>query len=40
MNKLALFGGEKTITETFAPYRSIGQEEVDAVRGVVENGLL
>jgi dTDP-4-amino-4,6-dideoxygalactose transaminase len=40
MNKLALFGGEKTITETFAPYRSIGQEEVDAVKGVVENGLL
>lgn len=40
MNKLALFGGEKTITETFAPYRSIGQEEVDAAKAVVETGLL
>lgn len=40
MNKLALFGGSKTITEAFAPYRSIGQEEVDAAKAVVETGML
>ncbi len=38
--KLALFGGEKTITQTFKRYNSIGQEEVDAAKAVVESGVL
>ncbi len=38
--KLALFGGPKSITEPFKRYNSIGQEEVEAARLVVENGNL
>ncbi len=38
--KLALFGGEKVITQPFVPYNSIGKEEVDAAREVVEGGVL
>jgi len=40
MHDLALFGGPKTINRPFAPYRSIGQEEVNAARAVVETGVL
>lgn len=40
MSELALFGGPKTIVEPLAPYRSIGREEVDAARAVVESGIL
>jgi perosamine synthetase len=35
--KLALFGGEKTITRSFKRYNSIGREEVDAAKAVVES---
>jgi perosamine synthetase len=38
--KLALFGGEKTITRSFKRYNSIGREEVDAAKAVVESGVL
>lgn len=37
---LAIFGGPKTIIECFAPYRSIGDEEVGAAKAVVESGVL
>jgi perosamine synthetase len=40
MNHLALFGGTKTITSPFAPYRSIGPEEAAAALSVVETGVL
>jgi len=40
MSDLALFGGPKTITGPFRPYRSIGREEVEAARSVVETGVL
>lgn len=40
MDKLALFGGEKTICDAFVPYRAIGQEEVDAAKAVIESGVL
>ena len=40
MSELALFGGPKTVTKTFSPYNSIGQEEIDAVKSVVESGVL
>jgi dTDP-4-amino-4,6-dideoxygalactose transaminase len=40
MSELALFGGPKTITRPFAPYRSIGREEAEAVRAVLESGVL
>jgi len=39
-SKLALFGGVKTIPNPFKRYNAIGQEEVEAVRGVVESGVL
>lgn len=39
-DKLALFGGPKAITTPFQRYNSIGQEEVEAVRLVVESGNL
>jgi len=39
-NKLALYGGQKTITHSFAPYNSIGTEELDAANKVVESGVL
>ena len=38
--KLALFGGPKVITTAFERYNSIGQEEVEAARLVVESGNL
>ena len=38
--KLALHGGEKTIKKTIARYNSIGLEEVEAVKSVVEDGVL
>lgn len=38
--KLALFGGPKAITKSFERYNSIGQEEVEAARLVVESGNL
>lgn len=37
---LALLGGPKTITKTFARYNPIGAEEVDAAKGVIESGVL
>ncbi|HOI72915.1 MAG TPA: DegT/DnrJ/EryC1/StrS family aminotransferase [Syntrophales bacterium] len=40
MRELALFGGPKTISHPFSPYRSIGSEEEEAVRSVVESGIL
>jgi perosamine synthetase len=39
-SKLALLGGTKTISNPFKRYNSIGHEEIDAVRGVVESGVL
>lgn len=40
MSRLAIHGGPKTIHETFALYRSIGQEEVEAAKKVIESGVL
>lgn len=40
MNHLALFGGMKTITDPFTPYRSIGSEEAEAALSVVKTGIL
>ena len=40
MNELALFGGPKTITESFARYNSIGGEEAAAVQEVMKSGVL
>lgn len=40
MTELALFGGPKAIPEPFAKYNSIGREEVDAAKAVVESGML
>lgn len=37
---LAIHGGEKTIKKTIARYNSIGVEEVEAVKSVVEGGVL
>ena len=37
---LALLGGPKTITQPFRPYESIGKEEVEAAKAVVESGVL
>jgi perosamine synthetase len=37
---LALFGGPKTIRTRFQRYNSIGKEEAEAARAVVETGLL
>ena len=37
---LALFGGPKVINETFKCYNPIGSEEVEAVKQVVESGVL
>ena len=38
--KLALFGGPKTIEKPFKRYNSIGREEVAAAKAVVESGVL
>ena len=37
---LALLGGPKTITKTFARYNPIGKEEVEAAKAVIESGVL
>ncbi len=37
---LAICGGPKTISRKFKRYNPLGQEEVDAVRDVVESGIL
>jgi perosamine synthetase len=39
-NKLALYGGAKTISIPFKKYSSIGEEEVLATKEVVESGVL
>jgi perosamine synthetase len=38
--KLALFGGPKTITDPFKRYNPIGKEEVKAAKSIVESGIL
>jgi len=38
--KLAIFGGEKTISTPLRPYSSIGTEELEAAKAVVESGVL
>jgi len=38
--KLAIHGGPKTIIKTFKRYNSIGKEEVNAAKAVVESGVL
>ena len=38
--KLAIHGGPKTITKPFKRYNSIGKDEVDAAKAVVESGVL
>ncbi len=38
--KLALLGGPKAIDKPFKRYNSMGQEEVDAAKSVVESGVL
>lgn len=40
MEKLALLGGEKTIKATFRKYNSMGAEEVQAAKEVIESGVL
>jgi perosamine synthetase len=40
IEKLAIHGGSKVITKPFKLYNSIGQEEVDAAKAVVESGVL
>jgi len=40
MSELALLGGPRTIAEAFESYNSIGKEEVEAARAVVETGVL
>lgn len=40
VEKLALFGGPQTITDPFKRYNSIGQEESDAAKAVIESGVL
>jgi perosamine synthetase len=39
-NKLAIYGGTKTINKTFTPYNSIGLEEKNAAVKVIESGVL
>jgi dTDP-4-amino-4,6-dideoxygalactose transaminase len=38
--KLAIFGGEKTVSRPFSKYKSIGNEEVKAAKKVIESGIL
>ena len=38
--KLALFGGPKTIDQAFTRYNSIGKEEVDSANAVIKSGVL
>ena len=37
---LAILGGTPLISEKFPPYRSIGEEEVDAANRVLRSGVL
>ncbi|MEW7009870.1 DegT/DnrJ/EryC1/StrS family aminotransferase [Lentilitoribacter sp. EG35] len=39
-NTLALFGGQKTIRSEFERYNSIGAEEVEAAKNVIDSGVL
>ena len=39
-DKLALFGGSKTIIEPFKPYNPYGLEEINATKSVIETGIL
>ncbi len=38
--KLAILGGSKTISRAFKQYRSIGKEEMEAAKKVIESGVL
>ena len=40
MDKLALFGGPKAVIKPLKPYNSIGSEEAEAVKKVIESGVL
>lgn len=40
MDKLAILGGEKTVRTPFRKYNSLGAEELQAVREVIESGVL
>ena len=40
LEKLALFGGPKTIQNEFKRYNPIGSEELQAAKGVIESGVL
>ncbi len=40
MDKLAIFGGSKAIERPLKPYNSIGVEEAEAVKKVIESGIL
>ena len=39
-NKLALYGGKKTISKSFKRYNSIGKEEILAANKVLKKGIL
>ena len=39
-NKLAIYGGDKIIIKSFERYNSIGIEEINAAKSVVESGKL
>ena len=39
-NKLAIYGGDKIIIKSFERYNSIGIEEINAAKSVVESGIL
>jgi perosamine synthetase len=39
-NTLALFGGPKSIIDNFITYNTMGNEEVDAAKAVIESGVL
>ncbi|MCG8380344.1 MAG: DegT/DnrJ/EryC1/StrS family aminotransferase, partial [Proteobacteria bacterium] len=38
--KLAIFGGPKSVTKPFKHYNPIGKEELEAARSVIESGVL
>ena len=40
MSKLAINGGEKVRTRLFPAYKVIGEEEIAAVKNVLESGVL
>jgi perosamine synthetase len=40
MSKLAILGGPKAIPKPFSKYNSIGREELEAVKAVIETGVL